>query len=39
MKIKLDKKFTQICKGCKHGKAAHKPGCKMKHCKCGGFES
>ncbi len=41
---KLDKKFTEKCGRCKHGKAAHKLGvateashCRMKYCKCTGF--
>ena len=44
---KLAKKFTEKCQRCKHGKAAHtgkknsehQGACRMKHCKCGMFES
>jgi hypothetical protein len=34
---KLTKEQTTICKRCRHGRAAHKGACRMKHCKCGGF--
>jgi hypothetical protein len=36
---KLPASMTQKCTRCKHGKAAHKDACKMKHCKCEGFKA
>ena len=35
---KLSAEHTTKCQTCKHGKAAHKGACRMKHCKCVAFK-
>jgi hypothetical protein len=37
-KHRLSKEQTAVCKGCRHGRAAHKGACRMKHCKCEAFK-